>query len=205
MKTEVALGVSKKSDLVLLQDATHYNNSMNENTNFLAEDTVARVELSIVNTGKFRIALDAPISENRIPNIKVWRAVVEGDVTALGGLVEIAANVPGLSVEESIAIVHSAGMDERKKGSKGPQSFTVKKGMLQHSAFLTARGDAVAHAWYCTKDLVNFTNRIYPDGDTLAHITIPNLEKGVDYAFFHRPIRAKEVTVWEGPIFLTIT
>ncbi len=204
MAFQVKLELDSKNNSDLAEDGIHYTTSMTDNANFEAEDTVARVALTKTNIVKLVAAINAPISENKQPNIKVWRKVVMGDLTALGNFVENAANVPGLSAEESIAIIHSAGMDEKKQVKRGPQSFKVKKGLQPQSAFLTARGDAVAHMWYCTKDLVNFTNRIYPDGDTHANIEIPNLEK-VEYAFFHRPIRANEVTGWEGPIFLTIT
>jgi len=204
MAFQVKLELDSKNNSDLAEDGIHYTTSMTDNANFEAEDTVARVALTKTNLVKLVAAINAPISENKQPNIKVWRKVVMGDLTALGNFVENAANVPGLSEEESIAIIHSAGMDEKKQVKRGPQSFKVKKGLQPQSAFLTARGDAVAHMWYCTKDLVNFTNRIYPDGDTHANIEIPNLDK-VEYAFFHRPIRANEVTGWEGPIFLTIT
>ena len=206
-KVVVKLDLAHKSNAVVLVDSDNSTGAMTGLARFAAAEIVAQVLATKTATTGLRTALNAPTSDTKTDDIKSARAVLDFNFTKLGHQVEGVANDPALSDDERVAVVHSARMDEKNHTHPQKHKFTVKNILPFGTAHTTAEGEANAHEWDWTKDVVNFLDRVHEESTTTAHtdIVITNATKGMEIAFFHKAIIPKIKTSWEGPIFLTLS
>ena len=202
----VKLNLAHKSNAVVLVDADNSTAAMTGSSRFSAAEIVAQVLATKTATNTLRAKMNAPTSDTKTDDIKVARGVLDFNYTKLGHQVEGVANDPSLPEDERVAVVHSAQMDEKNHSHPQKHKFTVNNILPFGTAHVTAEGEANAHEWDWTLDVVNLQDRVHADSTTKANtdIFVPNAKKGTEVAFFHKPIIAKKKTAWEGPIFLTL-
>ncbi len=205
-RVKVKLELDRKSNAQVLVDADNSIVAMTNNNRFSAAEIVAQVTATKTANIALRAAMNAPTSDTKTDDIKSARVVLDYNYTKLGHQVEGVANDPSLSDDEKVAVVHSAHMDEQNHYHPQKHKFTVKNILPLGTAHVTAAGEANAHEWDWTLDVVNLQDRVHADSTTKANtdIFVPNAKKGTEVAFFHKPIIAKKKTAWEGPIFLTL-
>lgn len=205
MKVKPVLNLGSTSNAQVLVDATHYTTNMTGNALFAAADIVAQVTATVAATTALRTAMNAPITDNKTDNINAARETLDRNLTILAGKVEAVANNPTLVDDQRVGVVHSAGMEVKNVAIPKKREFSVAFGETDGSVHLTAAtGDAKAHEWQYTSDVVNFTGRTSVSSTTKASTDISGLAHGTRYAFFHKPIVAGKSTDWEGPLFMMV-
>ena len=205
-KVVVKLNLAHKSNAVVLVDSDNSTGAMTGSSRFGAAEIVAQVAATKTATTALRTAMNAPTSDTKTDDVRVARGVLDFNFTKLGHQVEGVANDPSLPEEERVAVVHSAQIDEKDHAHPQKHKFTVKNILPFGTAHVTAEGEANAHEWNWTLDVVNFQNQVHEESTTAANtdIFITDAKKGLEVAFFHKAIIAKKQTKWEGPIFLTL-
>lgn len=204
MKIQVTLNLGKKSNAELLVDADNYIACITGDPLFPAGEFTPLLTPLKTAVTNLRNALSAPLSDSKTDQVRITRDVVERMVMKLASRVVDLANDPTQLDASRINIVHSAGMSVKMRVNPKRRVFTVKQGRLSGSVLLYAGGGVNAHEWQYTTDLELFTNRIAAPTTTTSKLEITNLTKGVEYAFFHKPIINTELTEWEGPVFLLV-
>lgn len=205
MKVKVVLNLGGSSNAQVLIDADHYTTDMTGNAHFTAADIVAQVTAVKTEVTNLRTAINAPTSDAKTDDIRIARDALDRGLTKLAGKVEDVANDPATPDANRVDIVHSAGMNVKNQVHPQKHKFTVNNTDISGTVLLTAQGGANANEWQYTTDIINFTGRIPVATTTKAHTEIPNLKKGIEYAFFHKAIIAGTNTDWEGPVFLMVT
>lgn len=203
MKIQVVLGLRNRSNPQVLIDGDYYITCMTGNTYF---DSAAIIEVLINSKDAIialRAAINAPVSDTKTDIIRSARIRVNYFLTSLGHKVEEVANHPDIPDIKRIEIAHSAGMDVKNQVHPQRHRFTVRNTGISGMLHLTAQGGARAHEWQYTNDIINFTGRIAITSTTIANTDVQNLEKGTEYAFFHKAITRKE-SGWEGPILCVV-
>ena len=204
MKVQVVLKLGSCSNAQVLINGDHYVNCMTGNPHFEDPATVALVTTCKTCVTGLRAAINAILSESKTDNIRIARDALDRNFTMLGARVEEVANDPSIPDSQREEIVHSAGMETKNQAHRGKNVFSVKNTKVSGTVHLTAQGGADAHEWQRTEDVINFTGRIAATSTTEAKTDIPNLKRVTEYAFFHKAIKSKEVTDWEGPIILLV-
>lgn len=204
MKIKIVLNLSKRSNAEVLVDADSYTTKMVDNPNFTAPEIKTQITTVQTAAADLRSSMNAPLSETKTDTVRRSRDVLDRSLTKLGNQVKDVANDPNVPDDMRITIAHSAGMAVKTATHPQKHVFEVRNGSTSGSVLLMAEGGVNANGWQYTTDLVGFTNRISVDPTTSAKVEIPNLEKGVKHAFFHKPIIAGEKTDWEGPIFWVV-
>jgi hypothetical protein len=200
MKVKVVLGLAKRSDAQVLIDGDKYTTSMTGNDHFTEASVVEQVNTAKDAVTDLRTAKNAPVSSTKTDNIRIARDALDRALTTLGARVEEVANNPSIPDAQRVEIVHSAGMDAKDQVHPSKHRFTVRDTEISGTVHLTATGGANAHEWQYTADAINFTGRISVRSTTKAKTDIANLQKGVEYAFFHKATIPNVETDWEGPI-----
>jgi hypothetical protein len=204
MKITVVLGVKGLSILALIQKCKNYILLLTGNVRFQIaalktpvdnlKTSVANLEENL-NTGNDKSKTDRVNAASK--EVLRWLNIVANQV-------EILANQPDLTEDESLAIIHEAGMEVRASAKRNAQVFEVRHGAESGTAEMSAKGGVDGHEWQSTTDLVNFLNRVSHKSTTRAKTIVTGFTPGEKVAFFHRAITPSEDTTWEGPVFLTI-
>jgi hypothetical protein len=205
MKAQINLGLKDSSNAQLLVDADSYVTHMTDNPRFAAAEFVAQITKTKIATTAFRAAVNAPTSDTKTDDIKKAREALERELTKLKNEVEGLANDPATPDADREAIVHSAGMKLKGRNHAPSRVFMVENDEISGTVYLSAPGGANAHEWQYTSDVANGTGRIAIDTTTVASTEIAGLQKGTEYAFFHKAIVVGTKTDWEGPILLIVT
>jgi hypothetical protein len=177
---------------------------MTGNSHFADARIVAMVATCKTSVAGLRTAINAPTSDIRSDNISIARDVLDRNLTMLGAAVEEVANNPAIPDSQREEIVHSAGMEIKNQVHPTARVFRVINTGISGRVQLLARGNAKAHQWQYTEDVINYTGRIDIESTTTADTFAGNLTKGKEYAFFHKPIKPKVHTEWEGPVLLLV-
>ena len=204
MKIKVALKLASCSNSQVLVNGDHYVTCMTGNAHFAAVSIVDHVAICKTDVINLRAAINAPMSDTKTDKIRIARDAVDRDFTILGTKVEEVANDSSLPDSKRLEIVHSAGMEAKDQVHPAKHVFMVVNSNVSGTVHLCAPGGANAHEWQYTTDVINFTGRIAATSTTAATTDIPNLKKGNEYAFFHKPIITKTETEWEGPVILLV-
>jgi hypothetical protein len=204
MKIKVALKLASCSNSQLLVKGDHYVNSMTGNAHFAAPSIADHVAICKTDVTNLRAAINAPMSDTKMDNIRIARDALIRDLTVLGTKVEEVANDPSLPDSKRLEIVHSAGMEAKDQVHPAKHVFSAENSNISGTVHLSAPGGAKAHDWEWTTDVINFTGRVSLTPTTKASTDIQNLKKGTEYAFFHKAIIPQEDTDWEGPVILLV-
>jgi len=206
MKANPKLDLANRSHAEVVVDSGNYTTAMTGNSRFSAPAIVAQIAAVISATTALSDALKAPTSDTKTDDINIARAALDYQLDKLAGMVADVANEPTVPDDQRVAIVHSAHMDAQGHNHPQKHTFTVKNTEISGTVHLTAEGgDAVAHEWEHTYDILTFLNRVHEESTSRADTYVEGLTKKAEVAFFHKPIIAGRKTVWEGPIFLVIT
>jgi hypothetical protein len=120
-------------------------------------------------------------------------------------MVEVKANNPALPEDQRIEIAEASGMRRKVQYSPQIHTFTVNNTKNTGVVRCTAEGDANAHLFEYTFDLVNYANRVRGAESTTSTVEFTVSEVGHETAFFHKAIKPNVKSDWEGPIFLRVT
>jgi hypothetical protein len=204
MKVKVVLRLASSSNAQVLIDGDRYVTCMTGNAHFTDTGIVAMVATCKTSVAGLRAAINAPTSDTRTDNIAIARDVLDRNLTMLGAAVEEVANNPAIPDSQREEIVHSAGMETKNQGHRGARTFKATNTGISGRVHLAAPGDANAHEWQYTEDVINYTARIDIESSTTADTFVGGLKKGKEYAFFHKAIKPKVRTEWEGPVLLVV-
>ena len=198
------MNLGSTSNAKVLVDAAHYTTNMTGNPLFAAVDMVAQVTATATATANLQAAMTAPTSDTKTDAINAARETLDRNLTILANKVESVANSPTLVDDERVGVMHSAGMEVKAQAVPKKRVFAATLGDIEGSIFLSASGGASAHEWQYTADVMNLTGRIPVNTTTTSSTDIRGLKSGTKYAFFHKPIVARTMTDWEGPVFITV-
>ncbi|HEX3009959.1 MAG TPA: hypothetical protein VHO90_20325 [Bacteroidales bacterium] len=205
MRVQVALKLGLSSNPQVLIDGDRYVTCMTGNPHFADARIVAMVATCKTSVAGLRTAINAPRSDTRSDNIRIARDVLDRNLTMLGAAVEEVANNPAIPDSQREEIVHSAGMETKNQVHPAARVFRVINTGISGRVQLLAKGNAKAHQWKYTEDVINYTGCIDLESTTTADTFVGNLKKGKEYAFFHKPIKPKVHTEWEGPVLLLVS
>jgi hypothetical protein len=214
MKATVVLDLAHTSDIQVCVNGDNYIASIANpaNLNF-KEPAVTAAMASMITIqlqacqsalSNLRTAIAAPLSTTKSDITRAARGVVDSNLTMLAHLVENVANTPDLMDSQREMIVHSAGMVLKTLSSRTKVVFEVTQNKESGSVHAIAAGNANAHLWEYTTDVLHFTNRIAAEPTTVASTDITGLAKLTRYAFFHKAILPNQINSWEGPVFLDV-
>lgn len=141
---------------------------------------------------------------NKAELAQAQRKKVTDDVKDLIHLIESEVrNLPEMTAEEKLALIHGLDFNTRKLTRQGPRSLKAKAGTKIGSVMLTTQGNADFYDWWYSKDTVNFSNPVELDTTALSRTEVAGLERGL-YAFFARAHRKNEAPVVEGPVVFAV-
>lgn len=204
MKISVVLGVKGLTILALLQKCKNYILLLTSNARFQIAAFKTPVDNLKTSVADLENNLTTGNGKSKTDHVNAASKEVLRWLSIVANEVEVLANQPGLTEDESMAIIHEAGMEVRSSAKRNAQVFEVRQGAESGTAEMTAKGGVDGHEWQSTTDLVNFQNRVSHKSTTRAKTIITGLTPGQKVAFFHRAITPNEDTTWEGPVFLTI-
>jgi len=204
MKAVISLKLNEMNNADVLVESDKYTTLMTNNPYFKAPEIVAQVtKVKTANTA-LRTVMSQPMSDTKTSTVLKCRDALNRELTKLKNMVQDAANDPAVLDIDRELIVHSAGMTLKASKPSVQHVFTVKHGKVSGSVVLSAKGGANAHEWQYTDDVDTFINREALDTTTIAKITVSGLQRGKEYAFFHKPVVANEKTDWEDPIIFLV-
>lgn len=204
MKISVVLGVSGLGIAALLQKCKNCILLLTSNLRFQIADFKTPVDNLKASVANLEKVSTEDISGSKTDRVNAATKEVMRWLNIVANEVEILANQPDLTEDESLAIIHEAGMEIRSSAKRNAQVFEVRQGAESGTAELMAKGGVDGHEWQSTTDLVNFQNRVSHKSTTRAKTIITGLTPGQKVAFFHRAITSSGDTTWEGPVFLTL-
>ena len=200
MRIHIVLALKKRTNAELVVDADHYAASIAGDPIFPAAEFTAQLTALKTAVTNMRTAMNVPTSDTKTEGIRITRDVVERLIIKLANRVEDIANDPTTPDANRLNIVLSAGMTSKEHAKPQKRTFTATQGEISGGVVLLAQGGAKAHEWQYTTDTLNFNNRVASETTTTGKTEIFNLQRGVEYGFFHKSIISGEKTDWEGPV-----
>jgi hypothetical protein len=205
MKIVIVLFLSERTDPEILVDTNHYAVSMGASSYFSGADFVAQIAATVEAAGNLQTAMNAPWSEGKTADVQVARNALDYQLNKLASMVENKANDPTQPDDVRIEIAKASGMKRKDQYIPQIHKFTVKNTENSGVVRCTAEGDANAHLYEYTFDLVNYANRVRGKESTNSTVEFTVSEVGRKTAFFHKAIKPNEEPDWEGPLFLIVT
>lgn len=200
MKVQIALKLEDMSHAEMLQASDFFISSMTGNIYFKAAEFVAQITKVKGSTTALKTATMLPVSDTKTNIVGKARDVLNRDVTKLKNMVQDVANDSAVADSDRENIVLGAGMNLKAQKHMPQRMFTVTHNGISGSVILKAKGGVKAHEWQYTEDLDNYSNREAISTTTVAKAEIKGLKRGIEYAFFHKPVITGVETEWEGPI-----
>jgi hypothetical protein len=204
MKVEIKLGLDKLNNAKLMVFCDTIIAEMTGKEMFDAPEMLAQMKKVSSSVIILRTAINTRVNIDKPDSIKIASDALRRVVTKLKNMVQNQANDPNIADIDREAIVHNAGMITKKHGIATRRVFAAKRGVLSGTINLVAAGCVLGHEWTYTFDIKEYTNIIAIPSTSKARTQIVDLPIKADIACFHKPLKRRCITDWEGPVFITV-